>query len=142
MSKHLVPVANKPVLVHGLEGLRDAGVTDVAIIVGDHGDEIRQTVAAHDLGLAVTYVHQSAPLGLAHCVAMARRFLGDDDFVMLLGDNIVVGGIAPLAEAFDRHRPAAALYTVQSAQSRGVRRGRGRRDGLHRGPGRQARAAA
>jgi glucose-1-phosphate thymidylyltransferase len=123
MPKQLVPVANKPVLVHCLETLRDAGVREVCVIVGDRGDEIRAAVAARpDLGLTVTYVHQPAPLGLAHCVSMARDFLGEDDFVMYLGDNVLVGGITDLADTFRRQRPAAqlALAKVVNPEEYGV----------------------
>ena len=51
-------------------------------------------------GLNVTYLRQEAPLGLAHAVLIARAFLGDDDFVMYLGDNFIVGGISPLVDEF------------------------------------------
>ncbi|HZN73230.1 MAG TPA: glucose-1-phosphate thymidylyltransferase [Micromonosporaceae bacterium] len=123
MPKQLVPVANKPVLVHCLENLREAGVTEVCVIVGDRGDDIRSAVAARDdLGLTLTYVHQPVPLGLAHCVTLARDFLGDDDFVMYLGDNVLVGGITGLAETFRQYRPAAqlALTKVHNPEEYGV----------------------
>jgi glucose-1-phosphate thymidylyltransferase len=114
MPKQLVPVANKPVLLHVLDALREAGVTDVGIVVGDRAAAIRAAVPAQGgSGLAVTYLHQPAPLGLAHAVAVARDFLADDEFVMYLGDNIVVGGIAPFAETFRRDRPAAQLVLTK-----------------------------
>ena len=71
-AKQLVPVANKPVLFYGLEAIRDAGVTDVGIIVGDTHAEIEAAVGdGSELGLRVTYIRQEAPLGLAHCVLIA-----------------------------------------------------------------------
>ena len=100
-AKQLVPVANKPVLFYGLEAIRDAGVTEVGIIVGDTAPEIEAAVGdGSDLGLSVTYLRQEAPLGLAHCVLIARDFLGDDEFVMYLGDNFLIGGITGLVEEF------------------------------------------
>src|SRR6478672_7794657 len=79
-AKQLVPVANKPVLFYGLEAIADAGITEVGIIVGDTADEITQAVGdGSKFGLAVTYIPQSAPLGLAHAVLIAREFLADDD---------------------------------------------------------------
>jgi glucose-1-phosphate thymidylyltransferase len=123
MPKQLVPVANRPVLLHCLDSLRDAGITDVCVVVGDRGDEIRATVAADgDAGLAVSYVHQPAPLGLAHCVTLAREFLGDDDFVMYLGDTVMVGGIGGLLESFRRRRPAVqlALGKVTNPEEYGI----------------------
>src|SRR5690242_15186566 len=100
-AKQLVPVANKPVLFYGLEAIAEAGITEVGIIVGDTADEIRQAVGdGSGLGLDVTYIHQDAPLGLAHAVLIARGFLADDDFVMYLGDNFIVGGIRELVDQF------------------------------------------
>jgi glucose-1-phosphate thymidylyltransferase len=100
-AKQLVPVANKPVLFYGLEAIRDAGVTDVGIIVGDTHAEIEAACGdGSELGISVTYIRQTAPLGLAHCVLIAQEFLGDDDFVMYLGDNFIIGGITELVEEF------------------------------------------
>ncbi|MGH3452151.1 MAG: glucose-1-phosphate thymidylyltransferase [Haloechinothrix sp.] len=100
-AKQLVPVANKPVLFYGLEAIRDAGVTEVGVIVGDTHEEIRQAVGdGSQFGLRVTYIPQVAPLGLAHCVQIARDFLADDEFVMYLGDNFIIGGITHLVEEF------------------------------------------
>ena len=100
-AKQLVPVANKPVLFYGLEAIRDAGVTDVGIIVGDTADEIRTAVGdGSELGIKATYIPQDAPLGLAHCVLIAQDFLGDEDFIMYLGDNFIIGGIAELVAEF------------------------------------------
>jgi glucose-1-phosphate thymidylyltransferase len=100
-AKQLVPVANKPVLFYGLEAIRDAGVTDVGIIVGDTAAEIEEAVGdGSELGIRVTYIKQDAPLGLAHCVLIAQDFLGDEDFVMYLGDNFIIGGITELVDEF------------------------------------------
>ena len=100
-AKQLVPVANKPVLFYGLEAIRDAGITDVGVIVGDTADEIRAAVGdGSALGLSVSYIPQEAPLGLAHAVLIAREYLGDDEFVMYLGDNFLIGGITDLVEEF------------------------------------------
>jgi glucose-1-phosphate thymidylyltransferase len=100
-AKQLVPIANKPTLFYGLEAIRDAGVTDVGIIVGDTAPEIEAAVGdGSALGISVTYIRQESPLGLAHCVKIAREFLGDEEFVMYLGDNFIVGGITDLVHEF------------------------------------------
>ena len=122
-AKQLVPVANKPVLFYGLEAIRDAGITDVGIVVGDTEPAIRSAVGSGQaFGLEVTYIRQSAPLGLAHAVLMAREFLADDDFVMYLGDNFVVGGITALVTEFRASRPDAQimLTSVQDPRQFGV----------------------
>ncbi|MEU6554444.1 glucose-1-phosphate thymidylyltransferase [Streptomyces sp. NPDC046915] len=113
-AKQLVPVANKPVLFYGLEAIAEAGVTEVGIIVGDTAEEIREAVAdGSAFGLDVTYLPQAAPLGLAHAVLIAREFLGDDDFVMYLGDNFIVGGITALVDAFRTERPDAQILLTK-----------------------------
>jgi glucose-1-phosphate thymidylyltransferase len=113
-AKQLVPVANKPVLFYGLESIRDAGVTDVGIVVGDTEAEIRSAVGdGSALGIRVTYLRQDAPLGLAHAVLIARDFLGDDDFVMYLGDNFIVGGITELVHTFQGQRPDAQILLTR-----------------------------
>ncbi|MEV7391736.1 MULTISPECIES: glucose-1-phosphate thymidylyltransferase [unclassified Streptomyces] len=113
-AKQLVPVANKPVLFYGLEAIAEAGVTEVGIVVGDTAEEIREAVGdGSAFGLDVTYIPQAAPLGLAHAVLIAREFLGDDDFVMYLGDNFIVGGITALVDAFRAERPDARILLTK-----------------------------
>ena len=109
-AKQLLPVANKPVLFYGLEAIRDAGITDVGIVVGDTEPTIRDAVGdGSAFGLTATYLRQDAPRGLAHAVIVARDFLGGDDFVMYLGDNFIVGGITRLVEEFRSNRPDAQI---------------------------------
>ncbi|MBK3632625.1 glucose-1-phosphate thymidylyltransferase [Streptomyces sp. MBT97] len=113
-AKQLVPVANKAVLFYGLESIAAAGVTEVGVIVGDTAAEIREAVGdGSRFGLDVTYIPQDRPLGLAHAVIVARDFLGDDDFVMYLGDNFIVGGITDLVDEFRRTRPDAQILLTR-----------------------------
>jgi len=122
-AKQLVPVANKPVLFYGLESLRDAGVRDVGIVVGDTHAEIEAAVGdGSQFGLRVTYIRQDAPLGLAHAVLTAEDFLGDSPFVMYLGDNLLRDGIQDLVAEF-RAGDADAMILLQrvpNPQSYGV----------------------
>ena len=118
-AKQLVPVANKPVLFYGLEAIRDAGITDVGIVVGDTAPAIEAAVGdGSAFGIHVTYIRQEAPLGLAHAVLVSRDFLGDDDFVMYLGDNFIVGGINNLVDAFTEARPHAQIMLTQVSDPR------------------------
>ncbi|GAA2528839.1 glucose-1-phosphate thymidylyltransferase [Pilimelia columellifera] len=108
-AKQLFPVANKPVLFYGIEAIRDAGITEIGVVIGDTGAEVRAALGdGTRFGVRITYLPQDAPLGLAHCVLIARDFLGDDDFVMYLGDNFLVGGIGELVGSF-----RAGDYTAQ-----------------------------
>jgi glucose-1-phosphate thymidylyltransferase len=123
MPKQLIPIANKPVLVHCLESLAAIGVQEVGVIVGDRSAEIQASIGdGAELGLRITYIQQDQPRGLAHCVRIARPFLGDDDFVMYLGDNMLVGGIGALADEFHRVRPVVqvAVTKVEDPREYGV----------------------
>ena len=101
-AKQLVPVANKPILFYGLEQMAEAGIVEVGMVVGDTQEEIRAAVGdGSTWGLKVTYIPQDAPLGLAHCVLIAQDFLGDDDFVMYLGDNLLRQGVKAFVDRFE-----------------------------------------
>ncbi|HHS97575.1 MAG TPA: glucose-1-phosphate thymidylyltransferase [Chloroflexi bacterium] len=100
-AKQLIPVANKPVLFRVIEAIRDAGITDIGIVVGDTAEEVKAAVGRGGRwGIQVTYIHQEQPLGLAHAVKVSQDFLGDDPFVMFLGDNVIQGGITDLVRQF------------------------------------------
>ncbi|MGW2492621.1 glucose-1-phosphate thymidylyltransferase [Streptomyces sp. NPDC001606] len=119
MPKQLIPIANKPVLEHVLDNVRALGVTEVGIIVGDRAPQIAAVIGdGSRLGLDVTYIPQDEPLGLAHCVALARDFLGDDDFVMYLGDNMLPDGVEDIAREFAEQRPAAQIVVHKVADPR------------------------
>jgi glucose-1-phosphate thymidylyltransferase len=123
-AKQLVPVANKPVLFYGIEAMAAAGITDVGIIIApDTGEEIRTVVGdGSAFGVAITYVEQDEPLGLAHAVLTAEAFLGDSSFVMYLGDNLLRNGITDLVETFVSDSPDAQilLTPVPDPQNYGV----------------------
>ena len=100
-AKQLIPVANTPVLFRVIEAIRDAGIADIGIVVGDTGEEIRAAVGRGGRwGVKITYIPQDQPLGLAHAVKVSRDFLGDERFVMFLGDNVIEGGISELIRQF------------------------------------------
>jgi glucose-1-phosphate thymidylyltransferase len=108
-AKQLVPVANKPILFYGIEDMVAAGITEIGIITGDTGAEVRAAVGnGSRFGAEVTYIPQDSPLGLAHCVRIARDFLGDDDFVMYLGDNMLQQGLAEFVGRFEADQHATA----------------------------------
>ncbi len=109
-AKQLVPVANKPILFYTIEAVRDAGVRDVGIIVGDTHEEIRAACGDGSMwGVKITYIQQDAPLGLAHAVKIAQDFIGDDTFVMYLGDNLIRDGITDLVDRFNAEKPNSQI---------------------------------
>jgi glucose-1-phosphate thymidylyltransferase len=104
-AKQLIPVANEPVLFRVIRAIRDAGINDIGIVVGDTAPEIMEAVNGGERwGVRITYIQQSAPAGLAHAVKEAHDFLGEERFVMFLGDNVIQGGISPLIRQFAESR--------------------------------------
>ena len=111
-AKQLVPVANKPVLFYGVEALLGAGIREIGIIVGDTKNEIQEAVGEGKRwgdDVRITYIEQPEPLGLAHAVLVAEDFLGEEPFVMYLGDNILKSGIVSLVEEFRQQKPNALI---------------------------------
>lgn len=113
-AKQLVPVGNKPVLDFGLEAIAAAGITDVGIIVGRTGPEIRAHIGdGSKYGINVSFIDQPDPLGLAHAVLTAEPFLGRDDFIMYLGDNLIAGGVTELVQDFQTTKPDAQILLAR-----------------------------
>jgi len=116
-AKQLVPVANKPILFYGLEHMIAAGIREFGIVVGDTAGEIKAAVGdGSRWGVDITYIEQEAPLGLGHCVLIARDFLGDDDFIMYLGDNMIQQGVARFCESFEAEQRRASAPTLDGAK--------------------------
>ncbi len=102
-AKQLIPVANKPILFRVIEAIRDAGIDDIGIVVGDTAEEIKTAVGRGGRwGVDVAYIHQDNPLGLAHAVKVSQDFLEEEPFVMFLGDNVIQGGICELVQQFQQ----------------------------------------
>ncbi len=107
-AKQLLPLANKPVLFYAIESLLEAGIREIGIVVGDTHEEIEAAVGdgtrwreRWGADVRIGFIQQEAPLGLAHAVKTARGFLGEDRFVMFLGDNLIGQSLAPLVWAFN-----------------------------------------
>jgi len=122
-AKQLIPVANEPVLFRVIRAIRDAGITEIGVVVGDTAPEIMEAVNGGERwGVNITYIHQSAPAGLAHAVKESLDFLGGDRFVMFLGDNVIQGGISPLIRQFadSNWNSQIVLKEVDNPQQFGV----------------------
>ena len=123
-AKQLVPVGNRPILFHVLDNLKHAGVEDVAIVVSpETGDAVREAVGdGCSWSMHVEYIVQHEPLGLAHAVQVARPYLGEDSFVMYLGDNLIGSGIRAYREKFEQSAAQASilLKEVDNPSSFGI----------------------
>lgn len=122
--KHLIPVANKAILSYVLGQIADAGINEVGLVISpDSGGRIREDVGdGSEWSLNVSYVVQENPKGLAHAVKVSRDYLGDSDFLMFLGDNLIEGGVTPVVNEFRSHSPdgLVLLKAVEDPRRFGV----------------------
>lgn len=99
--KQLIPVLGKPILFHCIDHLKKAGIDDICIVLSPQtGKTIEAEVAKANLGANITYIYQDEPRGLAHAVGITRDYVGDDDFIVLLGDNLFDKALADLKNDF------------------------------------------
>jgi glucose-1-phosphate thymidylyltransferase len=122
--KQLIPIANKPVLFYAIDDLKEAGVTDIGLILGTNMPEkVMEAVGdGSKFGVKITYIMQGEPKGLAHAVMVARDFIADDSFIMYLGDNILKSGINEFVEGFQdsNYQARILLQQVINPQQFGV----------------------
>ncbi len=115
-AKQLVPIANKPILIYGIEAMVEAGITEIGIIISpETGGDIQDAVGnGAEFGATITWIRQDEPLGLAHCVLISRDFLADDDFVMYLGDNMLEQNLVGFVSEFTSRRSAPELGSAKA----------------------------
>jgi glucose-1-phosphate thymidylyltransferase len=102
-NKHLIPIANKPILHYAIEAAAEAGITEVGIVINADSDEVPEAIGdGKRWGIRITYIPQATPGGLAQVVALAQPFIGRDKFIFYLGDNMVVGGVRRFIDEFEK----------------------------------------
>ena len=113
--KQLLPIANKPMSEYCLESLRDAGITDIAIIIGGIGSNKVQEYYGDgkNFGVNLSYIHQDSPKGIAHAVRLCKDFVGKEKFVVFLGDNIIQKSIDEYADNFLNSDAAASILLCE-----------------------------
>ncbi len=123
-AKHLIPVANKPVIFYSIEAVVQAGITELGIVVSPHREEeFKLTVGdGSRWGVTISYILQRQPKGLAHAVSCAHDFVGREPFLVYLGDNLLENGVTNFVREFERSRAHASivLYEVEDPRSFGV----------------------
>lgn len=113
--KQLLPIANKPMSQYCVESLKEAGITDIAIIVGGVGTNkvMEYYNTGEKFGVKLTYIQQEAPKGIAHAVRLCKEFVGDSKFVVFLGDNILKKNIADYVKKFDKSDAKASILLCE-----------------------------
>ena len=124
LNKHLIPMANKPMIFYVLEKIEEAGITEVGININPGDEDFKRVVGdGSRWNMRITYIEQvGGALGLGHVVKNAESFLGVDDFVFYLGDNIFLVSIIPFIEEYKKNNANCqlALSKVKVPQRFGV----------------------
>ncbi len=124
-NKHLLPIYDRPMIYYPLETLSGMGIREVMVVVGGKsvGDIVELLADGSHFGLDLTYRYQRGALGIAHAIGLARDFVGDDAFCVVLGDNILRGpALAGMAGEFEASSSGAGtlLYRVTDPERFGV----------------------
>jgi len=122
--KQLIPIANKPNIQYCIEDLREAGITDIAVILGNVMPEKVQEFLGDGskFGVKITYIVQGEPKGIAQAVSLTKDFMSGDPFVMYLGDNLLKNGIKaiPKKMADEQADCVISLCPVKEPQRYGI----------------------
>ena len=113
--KQLLPIANKPMSQYCLESLVEAGISEIAIIIGGTGSSKVQEYYGNGekFGAKITYVNQDYPRGIAHAINLCKKFIGNDKFVVFLGDNIIKKSIADYVSRFKQSDASASILLCE-----------------------------
>ena len=113
--KQLLPIANKPMSQYALEDLKNIGITEIAIIIGDiYPDKVKEYYGnGENFGVNITYVHQDKPKGIAHAIQLCRDFINNEKFVVYLGDNILRRDLSDYYEKFNSSESDALILLCE-----------------------------
>jgi len=113
--KQLLPIANKPMSQYAIEDLRDAGITDIALIVGGaYHEKVKEYYGdGKQFGVSLTYIYQDEPKGIAHAVGLCKEFVSNSNFIVYLGDNVLRKGISSYANKFDFNNNDAMILLCE-----------------------------
>jgi len=109
--KQLLPIANKPMSQYALEDFREAGITDVGIIIGDvYPEKVKEYYGnGENFGVKITYIYQDKPKGISHAIKLCKDFVGDEKFIVYLGDNILRKGLIDYKNKFEEKNTDAMI---------------------------------
>lgn len=120
LNKHLIPLANKPMLFYVIEKVVDAGIRDILINVNPGEDELQRFIGdGSRWGVQIRYIEQEGgPRGVAHVIRNAEALLGHEPFLFIFGDNLILSDLRPLVEKFERERLDMCLAFVRHPDPR------------------------
>ncbi len=122
--KQLIPIANKPISQYVIESLSESGISDIAIVLGEvYPEKVKEHFGdGSSFGVKITYIHQGEPKGIAHAVGLCRDFVGNENFVVHLGDDLLKGGVKKFVKAFEnaKYEGMVLLCQVKEPQRFGV----------------------
>ncbi|GFN32787.1 sugar phosphate nucleotidyltransferase [Paenibacillus xylaniclasticus] len=123
-NKHLLPVGKYPMIYHAVAKLKEAGITDILVVTGkEHmGDVVGLLGSGSDMNVEFTYKVQDEAGGIAQALGLAEQFVGDDQMVVILGDNVFSDSIAPYVDNFRKQERGAKILIqeVHDPQRYGV----------------------
>jgi len=113
--KQLLKIANKPMSQYALEDLRDSGITDIAIIIGDvYPEKVKEYYGdGKKFGVTLTYVYQDKPQGIAHAISLCKDFVGNEKFCVYLGDNVLRTGLSSYVTKFEPTTKEAIILLAE-----------------------------
>lgn len=124
INKHLLPLANKPMIFHAIEKAVEAGITQIFINLNPGDTELEAAIGdGGHWGVKIKYFEQvGGPKGIAHVVHQAKKFIGNDPFLFYLSDNVVLGSLKEFVEQFHKEKRDCmlALSVVDNPKQFGV----------------------
>ncbi|MGI0011400.1 MAG: glucose-1-phosphate thymidylyltransferase [Nitrosopumilaceae archaeon] len=122
--KQLLQIANKPMSQYALEDLRETGISEIAIIIGDiYPEKVKEYYGnGEQFGVKITYIYQEKPRGISHAIGLCKDFIGKDKFVVYLGDNVLRKDLVDYVNKFQKSQAEAMilLCEVENPQMFGV----------------------
>ena len=109
--KQLLPIANKAMSQYALEDLKTAGVTEIGIIIGDvYPEKVKEYYGTGEkFGVKITYIYQDKPKGISHAIRLCKDFIGDDKFIVYLGDNVLRKNLIDYTKKFQTSNSDAMI---------------------------------
>ncbi|CAM3609480.1 MULTISPECIES: sugar phosphate nucleotidyltransferase [Paenibacillus] len=114
-NKHLLPVGKYPMIFHAVYKLKQADIQDILIVTGkEHmGDVVNLLGSGSDMGVTFTYKVQDEAGGIAQALDLAESFVGIDQVVVILGDNVFEDDLSPFVQNFREQQRGAKILIQQ-----------------------------